>query len=119
MDRLPIFRLQRAWVDSTMLIDTALRVFGINDGFKITERGTRLSLDRAEHLVEIESASGGVWAADQSRWFNPVVRPELPAMDQAEALARELAGSRALLPDLQGDFGFGDPLVAGTRLAIS
>ncbi len=119
MDRLPIFRLQRAWVDSTMLIDTAVRVFGINDGFKIAERGTRLSLDRAEHLVEIESASGGVWAADQSRWFNPVVRPELPAMDQAEAMARELAGSRALLPDLEGDFGFGDPLVAGTRLAIS
>jgi hypothetical protein len=119
MDRLPIFRLQRPQIDSTLLIDAAMRVFGINNDFKITERGTRLSLDRSEHLVEIETASGGVWAADQSRWFNPAVRPDLPAMDRAETLARELASSRALLPELEADFGFGDPLVAGTQLAIS
>lgn len=119
MDRFPVFRLRRTQVDSTMLIDTAGRVFGINGGFRITEQGTRLSLDRAEHLVELESASGGVWAADQRRWFNPAARPDLPANDEAVSLARDLAVSRALLPELNGDFTFGDPHVAGTRLAIS
>jgi hypothetical protein len=35
-----------------MPIDTAARVFGITDNFKITDLGSRLALDRGDHLVE-------------------------------------------------------------------
>jgi len=102
-----------------MLIDTAARVFGIDDNFKITDLGSRLALDRGDHLVEVEKASAGVWAADRSRLFNPDVRPSLPPRDEAISVAEEIARSRALLPDLDAGFGFAEPLVAGTRLAIN
>ena len=60
MDRLPIYRLRGTQIDSAMLIDTAARVFGINDNFKITDRGSRLALDRGDQIVEVEKASAGI-----------------------------------------------------------
>lgn len=119
MDRLPIYRLREGQIDSARLIDTAVRVFGIDDNFKIADHGPRLALDRGDHLVEMEKASAGVWAADRGRLFNPNVRPSLPSREEAISAAEEIARSRALLPDLDGDFGFGEPVVAGTHLAIS
>ena len=119
MDRLPIYRLRPQRVDAITLVDTAARVFGIEDGYRIAERGTRLVLERADHLVELEGASGGVWAADQSRWLRPTSRPNLLGSDQAMSVAWELGQSRGLLPELTADVEFGDPLVAGTHLATS
>jgi Family of unknown function (DUF6345) len=119
VDRLPIYRLRGRQIDSAMLIETAARVFGIDDNFKITDLGPRLALDRGDHLVEVEKPSAGVWAADRSRLFNPDVRPSLPPRDEAVSAAGEIARSRALLPDLDAGFGFGEPVVAGTLLAVS
>jgi hypothetical protein len=117
MERLPIFRLERSKTDVGGLIDAAGRIFGITDGFTISERTGRLSLQIGTHLVEQESASGGIWAADQERWFNPSARPELPDQSRAVSIAEELGRSRMLLPQLSDNFGYGAPLVVGTHLA--
>jgi hypothetical protein len=119
MDRLPIFRLERPQTDAGSLVGIAARVFDIGDSFIISEDRGRLSLRRGNHLVECESASGGVWAGDHGRWFNPAVRPQLPDVERAVSIAEELGRGRQLLPELSGDFGFGAPHVAGTHLAIS
>jgi hypothetical protein len=119
MDRLPIFRVDRPHTDADALVGVAARVFDITDRFAILEDPGRLSLRRGEHVVEHQSASGGIWAADQGRWFHPAARPKLPDHERAVSMATEMAGTRGLLPDLAGDFGYGEPHVAGTHLAIS
>jgi hypothetical protein len=46
VDRLPIYRLRGGQIGSAMLIDMAARVFGIEDNFKISDLGPRLSVGR-------------------------------------------------------------------------
>jgi hypothetical protein len=66
MDRLPVYRLDRPLTSAGDLLSAAARVFDITDGFAITESPGRLSLHRRNYVVEQHSASGGIWAADQS-----------------------------------------------------
>jgi hypothetical protein len=70
MERLPVYRLDRPLTSAGDLVSAAARVFDITDGFAITESPGRLSLHRRNYVVEQHSASGGIWAADQERWFN-------------------------------------------------
>jgi len=119
MELLPVYRVTSAPADTTALLDYARKTFDIADGYKLGELGGRLILERGEHIVEVESASGGVWAADREQLFNPRVRPALPDASSATDLAMELLRGRGLLPELAQDFTFGTPTVAGTMLAIS
>jgi hypothetical protein len=118
VERLPIFRLEKPQVDEGVLVDLGARVFDIAEGFAIGGIGERLQLRRGEQVVEVERASGGVWAADHERWYNPAARPTLPEPQRAIGLAEELGRQRGLLPGLSGDFGYGRPVVAGTHLAV-
>jgi hypothetical protein len=119
MELLPIYRVTSAAADTGALIDHAERVFDITDGFKLGDLGGRLVLERGEHVVEVETASGGVWAADRASLFNPSARPQLPDAESSTDLALRLLRGRGLLPELAGDFAFGTPTVAGTMLAVS
>jgi hypothetical protein len=118
MDRLPVYRLDRPTVTVDALVAAASRIFGIADDFAITESPGLISLRRGDQVVEQHTASGGVWAADQGRWFNPDVQPRLPDPDEATSIARELGHGRGLLPDLGADFRYGESQVAGTHLAV-
>src|SRR5829696_4217258 len=118
MERLPVYRLDRPATSAGDLVSAAARVFDITDGFTIAEGPGRLSLRRREHVIEQHSASGGIWAADQERWFNPSASPNLPEHDEAVSIAQKIGRSRGLLPELAGDFGYGEPHVAGTHLAV-
>jgi len=118
MDRLPIYRLDRPDVRAESLVDLAGRLFGIQQGYSLAESPGRITMRHRDQVVEQHLDGGGVWAADESRWFNPVLRPDLPDDEQAVALVRDLADARGLLPELRGDFRFGDPHVAGTHLAV-
>jgi uncharacterized protein DUF6345 len=118
MERLPVYRLDRPLTSAGDLVAVAAQVFDITDEFAITEGPGRLSLRRRDHVVEQYSASGGIWAADQERWFNPSATPDLPTHDPAVSIAQNMGRTKGLLPDLAGDFGYGEPHVAGTHLAI-
>ena len=119
MEQLPVYRLTPAPADTAALLDHAERIFGITDGFKLGEAGGRITLERGDHVVEVESASGGIWAADRARLFNPAARPKLPEPEAAAELALNLLHEQGLLPDLSADFAFGAPTVAGTMLAVA
>jgi Family of unknown function (DUF6345) len=119
MDRLPIYRLDRPQTDAGGLVAAAAQIFDITDGFAIFDSPDRLSLRSGEHVVEQQSASAGIWAANQEAWFNPSARPKLPDRQRAVSIALNLGRERGLLPDLEGDFSYREPHVAGTHLAVS
>jgi hypothetical protein len=119
MDRLSIYLLDRPHTDAGGLVAAAEQVFKIRDNFAIFESPGRLSLRSGERLVEQQLASGGIWAANQEAWFNPSARPKLPDRDRAVSIAQDLGSERGLLPDLEGEFGYGEPRIAGTYLAMS
>lgn len=119
MDVLPIYRVTAGPADTQTLLDQAERIFQIADGFRLGEVSGRSILERGDHVVELELASGGVWAADRARLFNPEVRPALPEQSEATELALKLLHGRGMLPELGEDFSFGSPTVAGTMFAIS
>ncbi len=117
MQQLPIYRLAPANVSTASVIDTAARVFGVRDNYRLTENGHRIGLQSGSLTVEMETASGAVWAADQSQLFNPNLRPTLGSDKEALALAKSLCDERGLLPKLPDGIRWGHPLVAGTRLS--
>jgi hypothetical protein len=93
------------------LVSAAARVFDITDGFTITEGPDRLLLRRREHVIEQHSASGGIWAADQERWFNPSATPNLLGHDLAVSIAQEMGRTRGPCPNL--------PAISGTASRMS
>ncbi len=117
MSTLPVFRLAPADVSTNRLIDASERIFAIKDDFKVAETGGRLSLQAPPLVVEMETASGGIWAADESQLFNARLKPTLPSADEALQIAEKLVLGGDLLPKLPKGMGWGKPVVAGTRMA--
>lgn len=117
MATLPVFRLAPADVSTTGVIELSERIFPIGDDYKVAEEGGRLSLQASPFIVEMETASGGVWAADESQLFNARLEPDLPSSGEAVRLAEKLVRERDLLPKLADGMSWGSPVVAGTRMA--
>ena len=116
---LPVFRLVPPDVSTDRLLDVTKRVFDISDRFKLSELSGRLGLQAGSFQVEIEQASGGIWAADQSQLFNPDLRPKLLPREKALSQAMRYVKSRELLPKLTGGMEWGAPVLAGTKLATT
>jgi hypothetical protein len=118
-DQLPIYRLAAETAGRPKLIDHARRIFGITEGFKLSESGAFSRLRSGQRVVEIAPASGGVWAADEASLWKPSVRAELPSEAEALARADEYVRQRDLLPDLEAPFRIGPKVVGGTHFAVS
>jgi len=114
MDRLPIYRLVSENTDVSRLVDLGQRIFEIKEDFELSERTDNRVLRSGRRVVELATASGGIWAADESQLWKPTNKAELPSETDAVAKADELIRSRALLPLLEPPFQFGKPVVGGT-----
>lgn len=114
---LPIFRAVSKQPEIRDLLSAAEGLFRIADNFKMIEERDFLSLESLTHSVELARPSGGIWAADNTRLFNPDLKPDLPDLDEAGSFAKDFAVSSSLMPALGGPASWGDVVVGGTRLA--
>ena len=93
---LPIFRLEPPKLDEKALQLLAKQAFGIEA--KVTPVGKdRLRLVAGNWIVELYTVSGGIWAADRERLWNPDLSPDLPDADKARTLADEFLKATGLL----------------------
>jgi hypothetical protein len=118
-DRLPIYRLDAESVSAARLIDLGKRIFDFDQAFELRERDSSHLLRHGRRAVELDRASGGIWAADEAQLWKPSLRPKLLEEDDALARANEIVRRRQLLPELAKPFRFGKPIVGGTHFAIS
>jgi hypothetical protein len=94
--KLPIFRLSAARINEKDLHQLARELFEVSG--KLDRREERLSIKSGSKLVEIFVQSGGIWAADEARMWNPELKPELPDEKQARSLAEAYLAKHRLLP---------------------
>ncbi len=97
---LPIFRVSAPQVNLTRLYEVAGALFGV-DEFSARERGTRQILESGLKVVETNTNSGGLWAADKERLWRPQIRPELPSDEDAQKRAESMFRENKLLPSLR------------------
>jgi hypothetical protein len=118
-DRLPIYRLGAERTDVGHLVDLGQRIFDINEEFSLGENNSHRVLRSGQRVVEVATASGGIWAADEAQLWKPWTRPDLPTKTEAIARADRFVQDRALLPKLAGPFQFGRPVVGETLFATN
>ena len=118
MAQLPIFRLRTPNVGVPDLLALGKGLFGLPT-FSLPVLGSRLSLVSGSLLVDLEKASGGVWAADNSQLWNPELRPSLPSESEAAQMATRLMGQLPLPKlDPKLPFRLRQLGVGGTELAV-
>jgi hypothetical protein len=102
LDRLTIYRIQFQDHDAGVLrlVDLGQRIFELKDNFQLSETNNSRVLRSGPRTVEVATASGGVWAADEAQLWNPSIRPNLLKEADALAKANDIVRTRKLLPDL-------------------
>jgi Family of unknown function (DUF6345) len=118
-NRLPIYRLKPESADVPHLIDLGRRIFDLDQGYELSERGNSHVLRSGRRMVELDRASGGIWAADEAQLWKPSVHPKLLEETDALAKANEIVRQRYLMPELAKPFRFGKPTVGGTYFSLS
>jgi hypothetical protein len=117
-NQLPIYRLRAESVDVSRLIDLGKRIFEFDQPYELSERGTSHVLRSGQLMVELDRASGGVWAADEAQLWKPAMQPKLLDDKAAIARANEIIQQRSLLPQLAKPFRFARPRVGGTYFSM-
>jgi hypothetical protein len=116
-DSLPIYRVSPATIDAASVeeLGTSLEIRGT---LELTPADDRFRLVRGGKVAEIYTASGGVWVADESRLWNPALKPELPDDEEARRIADQFLRpqlARLLPPDNPASIRFAN--LASTRVA--
>ncbi len=117
-DRLSIYRLAPQETSVRRLAALGHRIFGLHDDFTLDDTRDGKVLRNGKRVVEIASASGAVWAADESQMWKPEIRAELLGEAEAIAKARDFLRRNQLLPELDTPFSYGKPVVGGTHFAL-
>jgi Family of unknown function (DUF6345) len=118
LDRLTIYRTEFQDTGVSRLVDLGQRIFELKDNFQLSETNSGRVLRSGQRMVELATASGGVWAADEAQLWNPSIRPDLLKEADALAKANDIIRTRKLLPDLEPPFRFDKPVVGGTYFAL-
>src|SRR5262245_52691316 len=104
-ESLPICRLATPQVDEKALQLLAKQAFGIEAN--VTRVGNdRLRLVADNLVVELYTVSGGIWAADRKRLWNPDLSPDLPDANNARTLADDFLKATGLLSRLSPEVTF-------------
>src|SRR5919197_18935 len=100
--RLPVYSLSVDPRGSEKLGELAANAFGAKQ-LSLEEEDGRI-IGRWDSLViEYDRASGGIWAADERRLWNPAQRPSLITPRRANARAQDLFKKVEVGPGLDGD----------------
>jgi hypothetical protein len=75
-ERLPVYRLATPAVDAARAAGLAETVFGVRGA--ASDLGDRFLVEAGSRRVEVYKSSGGVWAEDTLRLWNPDSLPQLP-----------------------------------------
>jgi Family of unknown function (DUF6345) len=116
-DRLPIYRVSPATMDAAAVEELG-RALEIGGTLELTPAEDRFLIIEGRKTADIYTSSGGVWAADEARLWNPNLKPDLPNDEEARRIADEfLRPQLARLFDPEGPASVRFANVAGTRLA--
>lgn len=117
-DHLPVYRVVPQDTSTKRLVTLGHQIFGLHDEFDLGEARDARVLRNGKRVVELASASGLVWAADESQLWKPSVKADLPTEADALAKASEFLKRNQLLPELHAPFSYGKPVVGGTHYAL-
>lgn len=116
-DQLTIYRLGSADTSESAQISLAQHAFGLKRDFQLHETNGNRVLHDGEQVVEVALASGGIWGADESSLWNPLLKPRLLQATEAIAKADKVLHQHNLVPGLEEPFRFGKPGVGSTWFA--
>lgn len=117
-DTLPIYWVESQGSSIGRLAELGERIFGLHDEFSVAKTVDGLVLRRAEHVVEVASASGAVWAVDESQMWKPSVQADLPGDAGALEGASAFLERAGLVPELSAPFALGEPVIGGTWFGL-
>jgi uncharacterized protein DUF6345 len=103
--RLPIFHVAPEAPDEDYAAKIASSLFGAKDP-TLSERDGGILATSEEIVVEVDRASGGVWAGDHLHLWNPSRIPSLVAGREAYSIGRDVLGGVGLLPTFESDAPF-------------
>jgi len=116
-ETLPVFELLAPQVKQARAQATAI-LTDMSGGMlpekaQVTERGNAIVHRAGSNEVEIQKASGGIFARDTEQLWNRKLKPTLPSQAQARQIADQFLARNRLLPQgnawVQADFaGYGD-----------
>lgn len=95
--KLPVYQLSPAPTDAATIEEIAAVLFGL-EGVELEELNGGIVGRAGSVTVELDRASGGIWAADSEHLWNPAQRPSLPRAKRVYATAADLLGRLKLLP---------------------
>ena len=116
--RLPIFRLAAPVVNEETVRQQAQATLGISG--PISKLDSRLAIRSGSQLVDVNTRSGGIWAADQAQMWNPRLKPSLPNSERARGIADGFVKKNNLLPavDKNQYYSVSFVSVGGTQAAF-
>jgi hypothetical protein len=94
---LPVYSLSPSPTGPADIEEIAAVLFG-REGAELEQRDGGIVGRAGSVTIELDSASGGIWAADSEHLWNPSQHPSLPPAKRAYATAADLLGRLKLLP---------------------
>src|SRR4051794_22558045 len=102
---LPIYELSPAPTGPATMEEIAAGLFGL-EGVKFDTFNGAIVGRAGTVTIELDSASGGIWAADSAHLWNAAQRPSLVAPERAYSTAADLLARLALLPRFEDNAPF-------------
>ena len=103
-EKLPVFKLAEAKADGEQAKAVLARMLNgqLPADLKAVERAGAVGYRAGKTVVEIETASGGMFAANLDQLWNPRLTPQLPKQATARQLADSFLAENGLLPSEDG-----------------
>jgi hypothetical protein len=118
-EKLPVFKLAEPQADPEQ---ARALLAGLNAGkqpaeAKAVERSGAVGYRAGNTLVEIETASGGIFAANLDQLWNPRLTPRLPGRAEARRQADAFLGDHGLLPREDSFVRLSEPVYSESGVA--
>jgi hypothetical protein len=118
-EKLPVFKLAEAQADPehARALLAKLSAGTLSAEAKAVERSGVVGFRAGNTVVEIETASGGIFAANLDQLWNPRLTPALPARAEARQQAEAFLAENGLLPREEGYVVVSEPVYSESGVA--
>jgi hypothetical protein len=120
-EKLPVFKLAEPHADAeqarALLARMTPQTDKASNDVKAVERAGAVGFRAGNTSVEIETASGGIFAANLDQLWNPRLAPRLPSRQAAREQADAFLSENGLLPKDEGYVRLSEPMFAETGAA--